>query len=149
MSTEALFTLRPARESDRELIDAYAYAEGMDYLPSLERVTVAVNGDDIPVGFIRIALDSQGVAHINPVVTYREWRGYGVGRALVEDAEAAYGELRLVSRGSSRSFYDALGYECCSWELIEPGVSEDCDGCPLYDECSPQPMRKLPERQES
>ncbi len=142
--TADLFTLRPARESDRELIDAYTYAEGMDRLPSLERVTVAVNADDVPVGLIRIALDSCGVAHINPVVVYREWRGYGVGRALVEAAEAAYGELRLVSRGSSKPFYDALGYTNCDWSMIEPGVSEDCDGCPLYDECDPQPMRKLP-----
>lgn len=141
--SEELFTLRAARESDRALLDAYTYAEGMDYLPSLERVTVAANAADEPVGFIRIAVDSQGVAHINPVVVYREWRGYGVGRALVEAAEATYGELRLVSRGSSKPFYDALGYECCSWELIEKGVSEDCDGCPLYDECGPQPMRKL------
>lgn len=145
---EALFTLRPVREDDRALIDAYTYAEGMDRLPSLDRVTVAANGSDEPVGFIRIALDSQGTAHINPVVVYRDWRGYGVGRALVEAAEAEHGELRLVSRGSSKPFYEALGYECCGWELIEPGVSEDCDGCPLYDECGPQPMRKLPAREE-
>lgn len=142
---ESLFTLRPARESDRPLLDTYTYAEGMDYLPSLERVTVAVNSADEPVGFIRIAIDSHGVAHINPVVVYRDWRGYGVGRALVENAEAAYGELRLVSRGSSKPFYDALGYEDCGWDLIEKGVSEDCDGCPMYDECDPQPMRKLPD----
>ncbi len=139
---DAMFTLRAARESDRALIDAYAYSEGMDHLPSLERVTVAANGQDEPVGFIRIALNSQGVAHINPVVVYREWRGYGVGRALVEDAEAHYGELRLVSRGSSKPFYDALGYEECGWDMIEPGVSDDCDGCELRAECGPCPMRK-------
>lgn len=144
--SDALFTLRPARESDRPLIDSYTYAEGMDRLPSLERVTVAVNADDMPVGLIRIALSSQGIAHINPVVTYRAWRGYGVGRALVEAAEAEYGELRLVSRGSSKPFYDALGYEECGWDLIEPGVSDDCDGCELREECRPQPMRKRVER---
>lgn len=143
-SASALFTLRPAREGDRALIDSYTWAEGMDRLPSLERVTVAANADDQPVGFIRIALDSHRIAHINPVVVYREWRGFGVGRALVEAAEAEYGELRLVSRGSSRPFYLALGYQDCDWDLIEPGVSEDCDGCPLREECEPQPMRKLP-----
>ena len=41
-----LFTLRPAREGDWELINYYAYREGMDTIPSLENVTVAANGDD-------------------------------------------------------------------------------------------------------
>ncbi len=115
----------------------------MDTLPSLERVTVAVNTSDEPIGFIRIVLDSRGVAHVNPVVVYAPWRGRGVGKALVNDAQRTYGEIRLVSRGSSKPFYDALGFECCSWDLIEEGVSEDCAHCPMIDECHPQPMRRL------
>jgi GNAT superfamily N-acetyltransferase len=138
-----LFTLRPAQAADKALIDAYTYNEGMDNIPDLQGVTVAVNVDDAPVGFIRIVHDSCGVAHINPVVTYAPWRGYGVGRALVEAARAQHGELRLVSRGSSVGFYEALGFEPCAWDLIEPGVSEDCEGCELKTECRPLPMRKL------
>ncbi len=138
-----LFTLRKAREDDREYIDAYTRAEGMDSLPTLDRVTVAVNAADEPVGFIRIALDSQGVAHVNPVVVLASWRGRSVGKALVNDAQRTYGEIRLVSRGSSKPFYDALGFECCSWDLIEEGVSEDCAHCNMIDECHPQPMRRL------
>lgn len=137
-----LFSLRPAVEADRPYIDALAYSEGMDRLPSLEGVTVAANGSDEPVGFIRIVRDSQGVAHVNPVAVHGLWRGYGVGRALMEQAQGECGELRLVSRGSSKPFYDALGFECCGWDLIEKGVSEDCDGCEMRAECGPQPMRK-------
>ena len=114
----------------------------MDYLPSLERVTVAVNADDEPVGFIRISLGRAGVARVNPIVVHESWRGYGVGRALIDEAQDAYGELRLVSRGSSKAFYDALGFEPCAWDLIESDVIEDCDGCPLFDECEPCPMRR-------
>ncbi len=138
-----LFTLRQAREDDRKYIDAYTQAEGMDFLPSLERVTVAVNAADEPVGFIRIVLDSQGVAHVNPVVVLASWRRHSVGKALVNDAQRTYGEIRLVSRGSSKPFYDALGFECCEWDLIEEGVSEDCAHCDMIDECCPQPMRRL------
>ena len=138
-----LFSLRPAVEADRPYLNSYTYAEGMDYLPSLDGVTVAANADDEPVGFIRIVLDSQGVAHVNPVVTHGLWRGYGVGKALMEQAQQEHGELRLVSRGSSKPFYDVLGFECCGWDLIEKGVSEDCDGCEMRDECQPQPMRKV------
>lgn len=136
-----LFTLRQAKESDKPFLDSYTYAEGMDNIPDLEGVTVAVNSDDDPVAFIRIVKDSEGVAHVYPIVTYGPWRGYGVGRALIDDARASNGELRLVSRGSSRGFYEALGFEECSWSLIEPGVSEDCPSCSWRDECSPCPMR--------
>lgn len=135
-----LFTLRPAREGDWELINYYAYSEGMDDIPSLDNVTVAANGDDQCVGFLRLAFSEAGVAHINPVVTYAEWRGFGVGRALVENACARHDEVRLVARGKSIGFYRALGFVEIPWEDIAPGVTEECDGCPLIDECGPLPM---------
>ena len=107
MSNE-LFTMRPAREDDLELINIYAYNEGMPDIPGVEGVTVAANADDQVVGFIRIKHGADGIAHVNPVVVYAAWRRYGVGRALVEDALAREGELRLVSRGGSLAFYRAL-----------------------------------------
>lgn len=139
---DSLFTLRPAVEADRELIDWYAHREGMDFLPSLEGVTVAANAEDLCVGFIRLNRGNNGVMHVNPVVVNADWRGYGVGRALVTDALARTGELRLVARGASIPFYRALGFEEIPWEDIAPGVTEECDGCPLYDECGPLPMGK-------
>ena len=141
-----LFTLRPAIAADKPLLDTYTYAEGMDNIPDVAGVTVAVNADDVPVGFIRIVQDAEGVAHIYPIVTYAPWRGSGVGRVLVEDALATYGELRLVSRGSSRGFYETLGFEPCSWSLIGEGMSEDCPHCSWREECAPCPMRKAPGR---
>lgn len=135
-----LFTLRPARESDWELINYYAYNEGMDNIPSLDNVTVAVNADDECIGFLRLAFSEAGIAHVNPVVTYSAWRGYGVGRALVDDARARHDEIRLVARGKSIGFYRALGFVDIPWEDIAPGVTEECDGCPLIDECGPLPM---------
>ena len=135
-----LFTLRPAREGDWELINYYAYNEGMDNIPSLDNVTIAANGDDECVGFLRLAFSEEGIAHINPVVTYAAWRGFGVGRALVEDACARCGEIRLVARGKSIGFYRTLGFTEIPWEDIAPGVTEECDGCPLIDECGPLPM---------
>lgn len=90
------FTLRDARESDLAYLNAYAAAEGMDDLPSAENVRVAVNEDDVPVGFLRLQQGSNGAAHVNPVVSCATWRGWGVGRALMEEALASRGELRLV-----------------------------------------------------
>lgn len=140
--TDALFTLRPAREADRAYLDAYCYSEGMDYLPDLENVTVAANASDEAVGFIRIAFGSNGVAHVNPVVVHASWRGYHVGEALMNDAQERLGELRLVARGSSRGFYERLGFEPCPWEEIDMTVTENCDVCTLVEECRPCPMKR-------
>ena len=95
------FTLRDARESDLAYLNAYAAAEGMDDLPSAENLRVAVNEDDVPVGFLRLQQGSNGAAHVNPVVSCATWRGWGVGRALMEEALASRGELRLVARAAS------------------------------------------------
>ncbi len=141
MTSDPAFTLRPAREDDLPFINAFNYAEGMDSLASIEGVTVAVDGEDDPVGFIRIAIGSSGNAFVNPVVANPAWRGRGVGRTLMEDALRRHGELRLVSRGVAVPFYRALGYESCSWDEIDEGVSEDCAHCSWRDECGPLPMR--------
>ncbi|MBC2890243.1 GNAT family N-acetyltransferase [Gordonibacter massiliensis (ex Traore et al. 2017)] len=141
--TDELFTIRDARADDKPVLDAYANAEGMDAIPDIEGVRVAVNGDDEVVGFIRIALDEEdGTAFVNPVITHETWRGYGVGRALMDEALARHGELRLVSRGGSLPFYEALGYERIGWDLIKMALVDDCDHCELRDECGPVPMRK-------
>ena len=138
----APFTLRDAREPDLAYLNAYAAAEGMDDLPSAENVRVAVNGDDVPVGFLRLQQGSNGAAHVNPVVSCATWRGWGVGRALVEEALASCGGLRLVARGASVPFYRALGFEELPWDAIAPEIAVDCDGCEMRGECRPLPMGK-------
>lgn len=137
---DAPFTLRDAREDDLAYLNVYAAAEGMDGLPSIENVRVAVNEDDVPVGFLRLQKGANGVFHVNPVVTCPTWRGWGVGRALVEEALATCGELRLVARGASVPFYRALGFGEMPWEAIAPEVAVDCDGCEMRGECRPLPM---------
>lgn len=136
-----LFQLRPAREADLAALNSFNLSEGMDALDGVEGITVAVNGGDEPVGYVRVVKGSSGHAFINPVVVHASWRGYRVGRALMDEALKRTGELRLVSRGSALGFYEALGYEPCSWDEIDEGVSEDCAGCSWRDECGPVPMK--------
>ena len=143
--TEALFTIRDAREDDMGLVNAYAQMAGMDSMPGMARIRVAVNASDEPVGFCRLQDDAEGIAYVNPVVVYEPWRMHGVGRALIEDAHNEAGELRLIARGESVGFYRALGFEEMSWEIAAlAAASEDCDTCPCRAECNPLPMR-LPE----
>ena len=79
---------------------------------------------------------------MNPVVSCATWRGWGVGRALVEEALARVGELRLVARGASVPFYRALGFKEVPWDAIAPTIAADCDGCEMRGECAPLPMGK-------
>ena len=74
------------------------------------------------------------------VVINEQWRGYGVGRALIDDARAHHDEIRLVARGKSIGFYRVLGFTEIPWDDIAPGVTEECGGCPLIEECGPLPM---------
>ena len=120
--TNELFTIRDARPDDKAVLDGYANLEGMD---------------------VRIALADDGTAFVNPVITHETWRGFGVGRALMEEALERHGELRLVSRGGSLPFYEALGYERIGWDLIEMSLVDDCDHCEMREECGPVPVRKV------
>lgn len=138
-----LFTLRPAQVDDLPYLNGYAAAEGMDALASAQGVTVAVNEDDVPVGFLRLQKGSNGVEHVNPVVTCGPWRGWGVGRALVADALEKTGELRLVARGGSVAFYEALSFAPLSWEAIALEIAADCEGCEMREECCPRPMGRM------
>lgn len=137
-----LFSIRDACEADMALIDAYAAEAGMDNIPGPSRVRVAVNTDDAVVGFCRLQDDVNGVAYVNPIVTYSAWRGYGVGRALIDDARAIAGELRLIARGESEGFYRKLGFVEMPWSDVDlKAAEEDCDNCPDRAECGPVPMR--------
>ena len=73
----ALFTIRDARPDDMDAINAYAANEGMDELPSWHEIRVAVDADDTVVGFLRLQRGEDGVAHVNPIITYQ------IGRAHV------------------------------------------------------------------
>ena len=137
-----LFTIRDAHEADMDLVNSYAHAAGMDRMPGIERIRVAVNEDGGVVGFCRLQDDVNGIAYVNPIVTYEAWRGYGVGRALIEDAHALAGELRLISRGTSEGFYRKLGFVEMPWEDVDlEAAEEDCDNCPYRESCGPVPMR--------
>ena len=137
-----LFTIRDACDEDLATLNAYNYNEGMDAFPSVENIRVAVNGAGEIVGYLRLAFSPEGVAHVNPVVTYPTWRGYGVGRALMDEALERHGELRFVARGASVGFYEKLGYRAIPWEDVCLDVAEDYRICTLVDECKPQPMGK-------
>ncbi|MCL1799352.1 MAG: GNAT family N-acetyltransferase [Eggerthellaceae bacterium] len=158
-----LFYIREMDSADLPAVNAFVRAEGMGAVAEADLVFVAVSPapaaadpadpaavpaaaaadpDGQVVAFIRLILDEACGCHVNPVVVYPTWRRFGVGKALVEHALARYGELRLVSRGSSLAFYEALGFEEVPWDMICAAVAHECDECEIRPTCNPIPVRK-------
>lgn len=136
------FELRAAVESDVEKINVLANSINMPPLDSAEEVKIAVTPEGRIVGYIHVLAGQNGAMHVQSVASDPTWRGKGVGRALMEDAYAAHGDLRLVARGTAVGFYQTLGYEETPWESIDFTVADDCFACDERDTCHPLPMRK-------
>lgn len=146
MDTEATpFTLREPRRSDLPHIRLLLSQEHMPVPAAYLDGTVAVNEDDVVVGYIRIlkvTADEGEGSYIAPVVVFDTWRGYGVGKALVEYELNRNKELKLVACKPSREFYRHLDFEEIGWDHIASEVENDCTVCPEKDRCGPVPFRK-------
>lgn len=49
-------------------------------------------------------------------------------------------EITTVARGSASGFYQAYGFEPCSFSKIPELFRDQCDSCPTKDDCHPVPM---------
>ena len=135
---------RNARPDEIDTLSALSSAEGMDPVPSEEDILVATDEKDQVAGFIRLQQDIAGIWYVNPIVVAPDWRGYGVGRALIEEAYRRVGELRLVARGDVIPFYEKLGFVELGWDEVDlEAASEHCNDCPIRDTCGPLPMKKV------
>lgn len=137
--TKRPYAICLASPKDENAIAYLAAQADMGELSARGIVYVAKSDNDV-VGFIRLVKD-KGPWHVNPIVVAEHHRREGIGAALMAFARDRYGELRFVARGQSVSFYEALGCTPTAWTDIAPLVARDCDGCELYETCSPQPMR--------
>lgn len=134
------FSLHPKLPQDESAIIKLAQAAGMGTLTHLDETTVAADKHTNPIGFIRLTMYGQ-IYYVNPVVVDPLWQGRGVGTALMLNALQNTNELRFVARGYSVGFYEHLGCECISWDLIAPEIASDCEECELAATCNPTPMR--------
>jgi len=145
---EPLFTIRPAQERDLPILALLFTTADMPVPPRDDLLvgTVAVNGDDEPVGFIRILVVSDEVnpagsgAYVYPVVVFDTWRGHGVGAALVSHELIRYHELKLVGCRDSRGFYPRIGFEPLEWDGVAGVIARDCERCGDLQACDPQPF---------
>ena len=147
-----LFSIRQAYIDDMPGIRYISDDVDMPVIESTVNTFVAVNYEDIPIGFIRIKLlDAKGDtdeepgsrhAFVYPVAVLSSWQGYDVGTALIDVALEKFGELRLVACTPSQGFYRRLDFKEASWDQIAPEIARDCNRCSSKDTCTPQPFIK-------
>lgn len=140
------FLIRDAQESDMPTINYLFASQDFPDAPGPEGIRVAIGDGNVMFGAIRIEHAPDGSDNINPVVVFGVKQGLGVGKALVVDALKKHPDLRLVARGHSVGFYEALGFVRCGWEDIDPRYRTDCDMCPMLGTCGPVPFKSVPAR---
>lgn len=135
------FEIVDATDADMEKVNDLFESQKFPPAPSSKGVRMAVgeSGDMLGALFVEVAHD--GTDNVKTVVVSPECRRLGVGAALMEDALRTHPDLRLVSRGVSMGFYEAIGFKRCGWEDIDPQYRADCDSCEDYLTCYPVPFR--------
>ena len=140
-----LFTIRPARQGDLIYLQMICEEGNLGIIEAVDCCSVAVNSEDVPVGFIHIeTVDDENPAtnapYVYPVAVYTSWQHHGVARALIHHELQKTGELRLVACTASQGFYPKAGFKPVAWENIATRIARDCDSCPNRGTCDPIPF---------
>lgn len=136
--------IRDAIDVDLPLIRQLFTEQGFGDISSVDNIRVAVSPDNVMYGALRSELLSDGAWYVRPVVVFPETRGMGVGKALLKDALKLHPDLRLVSEGYAAGFYEACGFQHCTWDEIAHEQSHECEVCPGRATCGAQPFRSAP-----
>ena len=79
---------------------------------------------DVPVAVCRIIPGEDGECHIGRIAVVREYRGKGIGSAVVTEAEdvarsMGFRESLLSAQVRAKGFYETLGYEAFGDEYLD------------------------------
>jgi predicted N-acetyltransferase YhbS len=115
-------TIRPWQANDFLAIQALSNLEGWptpssraaDALHAWQHshpALVAVHGEQV-IGFLRSITDGAVTTYIAELLVAKEWRGHGIGRALVEACHELVPSTRqdLLSTDQADLFYEAIGF---------------------------------------
>lgn len=116
------FRIRPALEGDSRDILKLVLQAGINPLGlKWERFTVAVNTEDQVVGCGQLKPHRDGSLELASLAVQEEWRGQGVGGALIESLiERASEELWLMCRSPLTELYARFGFSEVEEDAQQP-----------------------------
>lgn len=87
---------------------------------------LAVNSDNEPVAVARLFSTLGETGHIGRMAVLPDWRGAGVGKALlhhlISEAAGQFSELRLSAQQHAIAFYQRAGFHVCSDLYDDAGI---------------------------
>ena len=91
---------------------------------------IVLTDDDFPVATCRLYQTDESTSMIGRVVVLPEYRGSGLGRRVVEEAESwlfqlGFSKAAVESRDVAVGFYEKLGYKITD-ETVIHGDTFDC-----------------------
>jgi len=111
---------------------------------------LAVTADNTPIATARLFSTLEEVGHIGRMAVLPEYRGKGVGRALlchlIAESAGRYSELQLSSQQHATGLYEGAGFHICSEVYQEAGIphlSMRCLAPALASEAAPQRQAPL------
>ena len=129
------FTVRTARTSDvpfiQALVEPYVHERillGKDrvvFYEAVQEFRVAVDDDGTIIGCGALHVMWEDLAEVRTLAVDRDWRGTGVGHALLERIETdarALGLSRLFCLTFETEFFGKHGFEAISEEIVAPDV---------------------------
>ena len=133
--SSATYRVRPARPADvrgiRELVQPYAderillAKEWVGYYESVQEFHVAEADDGSLIGCGALHVMWQDLAEIRTLAVAREWRGRGVGHALLESLTGHARDLglsRLFCLTFEVDFFGRRGYTPIGEQVVDPDV---------------------------
>ena len=88
--------------------------------------------------------DHGNFAMLRPLVVSEPYRGYNVGRLILQEIMPANKPTMLVARGEAIAFYKAMEFLPTGWDDMSPSQRAECNSCFNRNECMPQPMIHIP-----
>jgi len=110
------------------------------------RSYIVARTDNGIIGYLALHIHTATLAEIRSLIVGREWRGEGVGRALVQEALREGRELgvqSVLALTYSREFFERLGFHEIEKRAIpEQKIWQDCIRCKHFPVCDEVAMMR-------
>lgn len=144
-----------AKQNDEEELREILWEHGMDISGEIENHLVVKDNNQVLAGG-KIVESEINHFYLELFGVKQDKRDQGLGGFLLsaivqaprkyckdrvsEPQSCESYQMTTISRGEAAGFYKSYGFEPCSFSKIPEQYREQCDECPVKEECKPVPM---------